>query len=187
MTLFLPSPFQKFDEDPDKWWYTTFVYKAVTETLHAVSTYWMVAFPAISIQNIRWRFWQLMIYNNRIWNCYWNTSCPSNNLGCRFSCHLHLNYSINILTIGDIQESYKKPSLKHFTPHWHIEVLLFLSSPLQIINEDPDDWCYTTIVSKAVAETLHALSSNWVVSFPVISISIRRWRSWELMIYDSRA
>ena len=64
--FFLSSPFQVIDEDADKWWYKTIVYKAVTETLHGLLTNWVVAFPVISISNVRWRSWQMMIYTNRI-------------------------------------------------------------------------------------------------------------------------
>ena len=65
VSLFLSSPFLIFDEDPDNWWYTTIVCKAVTETFHAVSTSRGVTFPVICISKNRGRSWQLMIYNNR--------------------------------------------------------------------------------------------------------------------------
>ena len=146
MSLFLSSRIQIFDEYPDRWCYTTIVKKAVTETLHALSTNWGVLFPVISFWKIRRRAWQLMIYNNRALKLF----------------------------------------LKHFTPFRHIEFSLFLSSPFQVFGEDPDKWWKTTIVCKAVAETLHALSTNWSVAFPVISISKYRWRSGQLVIYKNR-
>ena len=49
MSLFLSSPFQVIDEDADKCWYKTIVYKAVTETFHGLLKNWDVAFPVISI------------------------------------------------------------------------------------------------------------------------------------------
>ena len=122
VSLFLSSSFQIFGEDHDKWWYSTNVYKAVTETLHAFLTNWVVAFPIISISNNPWGSWQLMIKNNRIYSCYWNTSCPLDKLRCRFSCHLHFKYSVKILTNDDIQQSYIKQSLKHFMSFGQIEV-----------------------------------------------------------------
>ena len=186
VSLFLSSPFQLADEDPENWWYTTTVYKAVTETLHALSTNWGVNFPVISFSIIPWRSWQLMIYNNRIQSCYCNTSRTLDKVRCRFSCHLHFKYSVKILTIDDIQHSYIRLLLQHFTAFWQNEVSLFLSSPFQKFNEDPDNWWYTTIVYKAVTETLHDLSTNCGVAFPVTSISNNRWRCWQMMINSNR-
>ena len=68
---------------------------------------------------------------------------------------------MKIPTIDDIQQSYIQLSLKHFTFFRKIGVSLFLSTPFQIIDEDPDSWWYTTILRRAVTETLHALSTNW--------------------------
>ena len=186
VSVFLSSPFQINGEDPNKWWSSTIVYKAVTETLHALLTNWGVAFPVISISNIRRKTWQMMIFNNRIKSCYWNTSCPLDKLKCRFSCHLHFKYSAKNLTNDDIQQSYKKLLLKHFTPSWQIEVSLFLSSSFQIFGEKPDKWWYSTIVHKAVTETLRALPTNWGVAFPVISLPKNRWGSWQLVICKKR-
>ena len=111
---------------------------------------------------------------------------PFDKLRCRFSCHLHFKNSMKILTIVDIQQSYINLLLKHFMPFPHIEVSLFLSSPFQIIHEDPDNWWYTTIVYKAATEKLHGLLTKWGVAFPVLSDSNIRWRSWQLMIYNNR-
>ena len=163
--LFLSSPFQIFGEDPDKWWYSTIVYKAVTETLHALLTNWGVAFPVIFISEIRWRCWQMMILNNRIQSCHWDTLCPLDKLRCRFFCHLYFNYSMKILTVGDTQVSYLKLLLKHLTPFRQIEVSTLLSSPFQVIDEDHDKWWYTTIVYKAVTKSLHELLTNWGCRF----------------------
>ena len=186
VSIFLSSPFQMFDEDPDNWWYTTIVYKAVTATLHAFSTNWGVAFPVISSSINWWRSWELMMYNKRIKSCYWNTSGLFDNFWCQFSCHLHFKYSMKILTIDDIQQSYIKLLLKHFMPFRQFEVSFFLSSPFQLIDEDPQKWWYTTIVYEAVTGTIHAVSTNWGVDFPLISISNIPWRSWQLMIYNNR-
>ena len=138
VSIFLSSPFQIFDEHPDNWWYTTIVFKAVTETLLAFSTNWGVAFPVICSSFNRWRSWQLMIYNKRIKSCYWNTWSPFDKLRCRFSCHLHFKYSMKILTIDNIRQSYIKLLLKHLTPFRQIVVSLFLSSAFQITDENPD-------------------------------------------------
>ena len=158
VSLFLSSPFLIFDEDPEKWWYTTIVYKAVTETLHAVSTIWGVALPIISISNSRWRSWRMTIYNYRIKSCHWNTSHRFDILRCRFSCHVHFKKSRKILTIDDIQQSYIKLLLKHFIPFRQIEVSLFLSSLFQTLDEDLDNWWYTTIVKKL---SLKHFTSFW--------------------------
>ena len=176
-SLLRSSPFQTFAEDPDNWGYTKNVFKAVTETLHAFSTNWGAAFPVISSSINRWRSWELMIYNKRIKSCYWNTSKPFDNLGCQFSCHLHFNYSMTILTIDDIQQSYLKLLLNHFTPFRQTEVSLSPSSVFQIVDEDLENWWYTTIVYKAVTETLYAVSTNCGVTFLVISNSKKRRRS----------
>ena len=66
LSLFLSSPFQIFGEDPDKWWFSTNLYKAVTETLHALLTNWGVAFSVISSSIIQWRSWRLVIHKSRI-------------------------------------------------------------------------------------------------------------------------
>ena len=108
------------------------------------------------------------------------------NWGCRFSCRLHFKQLMKILTIDDIQQSYRKLWLKHFMPSWQIELSLFLASPFQKTDEDPDNWWYATIVYKAVTGTLHALLTHWGVGFPVISISNFRWRSWQMMIFNNR-
>ena len=184
--LLLSSPFQIIHEDPDNWWYTSILYKAVTETLHAVSTIWGVALPVISISNSRWRSWRMIIYNYRIKSCHWNTSRRFDILRSRFSCDLHFKKSRKILTIDDIQQSYIKLLLKHFIPFRQIEVSLFLSSLFQTLDEDPDKWWYRTIVNKAVTETIHVVLTNWGVAFPVICISKNRWRSWQMMIYNNR-
>ena len=186
LSLFLSSPFQIFGEDPVNWWYTTIVYKAVSETLRDLSTKWVVAIPVISISNNRWKCWQMTINSNRNYCCYWSTSSPFDNLRCHFSCHLHFKYSMKILTIDGIQQSYTKLLLQHFATFRQKELSLFLSSPFQIFGEDPVNWCYTTIVYKAVSETLRDLSTKWVVAFPVISISNLPWKSWQLMIYNNR-
>ena len=109
----------------------------------------------------------------------------STKLRWRFSCDLYFIQSMKILINDDIQQSYIKLSLKHFTALWHIEVSIFLSSLFQIIEEIPDNWWYTAIVYKAVAETLHALPTNWSVAFPVISFSRNRWRSWQMINYNN--
>ena len=179
MSFFLSSPFQLFHEDLDNWWNTSIVSKAVTATLHALSTNWGVDFFVISISNNRWRSRQLMIQKNCIQSCYWNTSGFFDKLRCHFSCHLHFKYSMKIPTIDDIRQSYIKLLLKHFTPFQQIEVSFFLSSPLHLIDEDPENWWFTTNVKKAVTETLQALSTIWGVNFPVLSISNNRWRSWQ--------
>ena len=83
----------------------------------------------------------------------------------RFYCYLLFKYSLEILTIDNIQQSYKKLLLKHFTPFRHIEVTIFLSSPFPTLDEDPDNLCCTTTVNKAVTETLQAPSTNWGVAF----------------------
>ena len=186
VSIFLSSPFQIFDEDPDNWWYTTIVYKAVTETLHALSTNWGVFFPVISISINRWRSPELMIENNRIWSCYWNNSRRFNKLRCRFSSHLYFNYSMKILTIDVIRQSYIKLLVKHFTPFRQIELSFFLSSPIQLFHEDPDSWWDTSIVSKAVTATLHAVLTNCGIAFLVISISNIRWRCWQMTINSNR-
>ena len=93
---------------------------------------------------------------------------------------------MKILTIGDMQESYLKRLLKHFMPFWQFEMSLFLSSPIQVIDEDPDHWWYKAIVNKAFTETLHGLLTNWGVAFPVISISNNRWRFRQMVIYTNR-
>ena len=186
VSLFLSSPFQKFDEDPDNWWYTTIVFKFVTETLHALSTKWAFAFAVISSSINRSISRQLVIYKNRIKNCYWNTSRPFDKLRCRFSCHLHFKKSMKILTVDDIQQSYKKLLLKHFMPFWQTEVSLFLSSRSQIFGEDPVEWWWTTIVYEVDTQTIQALSKKLAVVFAVISISINRSTSWQLVIYKNR-
>ena len=66
---------------------------------------------------------------------------------CRFSCHLLSKKWLKILTSDDLQQSYIKLLLKHFMPSWQIEVSLFLSSSFQIVDEDPEKWWYTPIVS----------------------------------------
>ena len=150
VSLFLSSPFQTFDKDPDKWWLTTIV--SYTKLLLKYFT-------------------------------------PFRQLEVSFSCHLHFNFSMRIQTNDDIQQSYIKVLLKHFTTFRHIEVSLFLSSPLLKVDEDPDNWWYTTIIFKDFTETLHAISTNWSVAFPVISISNMRWRSWQMrqmMINNNR-
>ena len=186
VSVFLSFPFQIFDEDLENWWYTTIVYKVVPETLHALATNWGVVFPVMSISINRWRSWELIKYNNRIWSCYWNTSRPFDELRCQFSSHLHLNYSMKILTTDGIQQSYTKALLQHFATLRQNEVSVFLSSPFQIFGEDPDNWWYTTNVYKAVTETLHAVSTICGVTFLVISISKKRWRSRQLMINSNR-
>ena len=186
MSIFLSSPFQVFDEDPDNWWYTTIVYKAVTETLRDLSTKWGVAFPVISISNNRWRCWQMTINSNRNYSCYWKTSSPFDNLRCQFSCHLHFKYSMKILTIDGIQQSYTKLLLQHFATFRQNELSLFLSSPFQIFHENPDNWWDTTIVSKAVTATIHAVLTNYGIAFLVISISNIRWKLWQMMIDSNR-
>ena len=120
--LLLSSLFQKIDEDPDNRWYTTIVYKAVTETLHGLLTNWGVAFPVISISNNRWRFRQMVIYTNRV------------------------VYKTVTETFHTVSEN---------------ELSLFLSSPFQILGEDPHNWWYSTIVYKAVTKALHAFSTEW--------------------------
>ena len=185
VSLLLSSAFQKIDEAPDNWWQTTIAYKAATETLHGLLTKWGVAFPVFSISNIRWRSWQMMRYNNRIKSCYWNTSRRFDKLRYCFSCRLHFQYSIKILIIDDIQQSFLKLLLKHLTAFQIIWGSLLLSSPFQIIHEGPDNWWYTTIIYKAVTETLHAVATIWGVALPVICISNYRGRSWQLMIYNN--
>ena len=186
VSLFLSSPFQLIDEDPENWCYTTNVYEAVTETLHAVSTNCGVTFLVICILNKRWRSWQMMINSNHKNSCYWNTSRPFDISRCHFSCQLHFKYSMKILTIDDIQQSYTKLFLQHFTPFRQTELSIFLSSPFQLFHEDPDNWWYTTIVYKSVTATLRDLSTKQGVVFPVISISKYRRRSCQLMLYDNR-
>ena len=138
--LFLSSPFQLIDEDPENWWYTGNVYEAVTETLHGLSTNRGVTFPVISFSKNWWRCWQMTINSNRNYSCYWNTSSPFDNLSCQFSCHLHFKYSMKILTIDGIQQSYTKLLLQHFATFRQNEVSLSLSSPFQIFAEDADKW-----------------------------------------------
>ena len=186
MSFFLSSPFQLVHENPDNWWYTTIVYRAVTATLHDVSTNCGVAFLVISISNIRWRCWQMTINSNRNYSCYWNTSSPFDNLRCHFSCHLHFKCSMKILTIDGIQQSYTKLLLQQFATFRQNELSLFLSSPFQIFGEDPDNWWYTTIVYRAVTATLHAVSTNCGVAFLFISISNKRWRCWQMTINNNR-
>ena len=65
---------------------------------------------------------------------------------CRFSCHLHFKYSVKILTNDDKQQSFIKLLLRYFVPSWQSEVSLFLSSPFQKFDDDPDQWLYTPIV-----------------------------------------
>ena len=145
VSLFLSPPFQLIDEDPDYWCYTTIVYKAVSETLHAISTNWGVALPFISISDDRWWSWETMI---------------------------------NTIVIKAVTET-----LHIFR---QIEVPIFLSSPFPTIDEDPDNWWYTTIVNKAVTALLHAVSTNCGVAFLVISISNNRWRCWQMTINSNR-
>ena len=187
MSLFLSSPFQLIDEDPEKWWYTTIVRRAVTELIHALSTNW-----GCFCCHLQFKYSMKILTNDdihqsyRIQSCYLNTSHPVDKLRCRFYCHLHFKQSMKTLTIDDIQQSHIKLLLKHFIFFWQIEVSLFLSSPFQFIDEDPHSWYYSTIVYKAVTKALHAVWTNWGVAFLVISVSNNRWRSWQLMIYNNR-
>ena len=189
MSLFLLSPFQKIDEDLDNWWYAREVYKIVLGTLHALLTNWGVAFPVISISKNRWSSWQLMIYNNRFQSFYWNTSRHIDKLRCRFF------LSSPFQKIDEDPDkwwqttivSYTKLFLKHFMPYRQIKVSLF--PVISISKTRRRSWQMminnNRIVYKAVAETLHAFSTNWVVAFPVISISINPWWSLQLMIYNN--